>query len=315
MAFYETTALSLPKCNGPLTKASNFHLALRLIHTLFKQRSEWFLSIIPTTDQSVLTCSVDEFPLLHVLLDSWNSAHFWRRHSFITLVKLQELQPHVAFNLLLEDTGDEGKRIVQSASASMTSMSQNETMENLTMSRVRIYEGLTDMSHVVEPVILLEMLLCCAETRPNDFDLIFHVVAGMSRYHCVGHNPLPRFIQRLAREAPVSWCRSIFLHFVVLMNRRIEALTAGVSASSKASSGGKKKQSMSESFSTGQTILTSVKQYIETSEAQVKLIAHLILPCLYHALQKDPAGLVALGLPPKPDESNSKIFLCRLVLY
>ncbi|KAM7539597.1 hypothetical protein Aperf_G00000045134 [Anoplocephala perfoliata] len=296
---YETTPLSLPKCNGPLTRASTFHLALRLVHMLFKQRPEWYLSTLPTASQSVLMCSADEFPLLRVLLDLWDSASFWRRHSFITLVKLQELQPHAALSLLLEDTGDEGKRIVQSASTSMTSTSQNETMENLTMSRVRIYEGLTDMFHVVEPVILLEMLLCCAETRPNDFDLIFRIVAGMSRYHCVGHNPLSRFIQRLAREAPVAWCRSIFLHFVVLMNRRIEILPTGVSGSNK------KKQSMNESFSTGHSILTSVKQYIETSEAQVKLMAHLIVPCLYHALQKDPAGLVALGLPPKPEEPNS----------
>nr|CDS25899.2 transformation:transcription domain associated [Hymenolepis microstoma] len=299
---YETTSFFLPKFNGPLAKASTFHLGLRLVHILFNQCREWFLSIIPSGDQSILSCSADEYPLLRVLLDIWNSAFFWRRHSYFTVVKLQELQPHVALSLLLEDTGDEGKRIIPSTSAaSMTSASQSETMENLTMSRVRIYEGITNLSHVVEPFALLEILMTCAERRRNDFDLLFAIVAGMSRHHCVGQNPLSRFIQRLAKEASVAWCREIFLYFVALMKKRIEA--SDISAAKTASR--KKHQVPSDSTPNRQGITTSVSEYLETSEAHAKLLANFITPCLFQALQTDPAGLIALGKPPKPDEPNS----------
>ncbi|VDN95889.1 unnamed protein product [Rodentolepis nana] len=307
---YETTAFFLPKFNGPLTKASTFHLGLRLVHILFNHCREWFLSIIPSGDQSILSCSADDYPLLRVLLDIWNSAFFWRRHSYFTVVKLQELQPNVALSLLLEDTGDEGKRIIPStSSASMTSASQSETLENLAMSRVQIYEGITNLSHVVEPSALLEILMTCAETRRNDFDLLFSIVAGMSRHHCVGQNPLSRFIQRLAKEASVSWCREIFLYFVALMKKRIEA--SDISAAKTPSR--KKHQTPNDLTSNRQGISTSVSQYLETSEAHAKLLANFITPCLFQALQTDPAGLIALGSPPKPDEPNSEDLVHILV--
>ncbi|VDK37547.1 unnamed protein product [Taenia asiatica] len=294
---YENTPLRLPRTDGPLAQASTSYLALRLLHVLLKQRPDWLKSTLPSsfTGDSLLTCG--HSPVMRVLLDLWGSAEFKRRHSCLTLVQLQQIQPNVDLELLLEDPGGGGRKIIAANTPLPSTSSSTEPTETQSLSGVRVAVGLTDFSYSDEPLLLLDFMLACLEARPSDYDLLFYIVAGMSRHRCVGYNPLPHYIQRLIRDSSVAWSRAIFLHFIQLVQKRME-----VSGSSKA--GSKKKQSLTDSILADSDTTMSVEQYLGTPEAQFKLISQLILPCLQQAFERNPAELVALNQPPRPDEPN-----------
>ena len=155
---YETVPLRLPKPDGPLTLASKSYLALRLLHFLLKQRPDWFVSTLPAMppDQSVL--SANDSSLIRVLLDLWGSVNFFRRHSCLTLVQLQQIQPTVDLDLLLEDPGDARRKIVAVTSSSSTDGGEVQPLEG-----VQIIGGMTDCFYSDEPLLLLDFLLACAE--------------------------------------------------------------------------------------------------------------------------------------------------------
>ncbi|CDS35832.1 PIK kinase FAT and Armadillo domain containing protein [Echinococcus multilocularis] len=300
---YEHTPLRLPRMDGPLAQASTSYLALRLLHILLKQRPDWLKLTLSSSSigESLLTSGHSS--VTRVLFNLWGSADFKKRHSCLTLVQLQQTQPNVDLDLLLEDPGDGGRKIIAANTPLPSTCSPTERTEAQSLSGVKVAAGLTDFFYSDEPLLLLDFMLAYAEARPSDFDLLFYIVAGMSRHRCVGYNPLPQYIQRLIRDSSVAWSRAICLHFIQLVQKRMEVrIVTTISSSTKA--GSKKKQSLTDSLLADSDATMSVEQYLGTPEAQFKLISQLILPCLQQALERNPAELVALGQPPRPNEPN-----------
>lgn len=95
----------------------------------------------------------------------------------------------------------------------------------------------------------------------------------------------------------------------------METKIASSSSSGLSKVGNKKKQSLSGvgvggggiSTQTEGDAILPVEQYLGTPEAQYKLLSQLILPCLQQGLERNPMELVALGNPPRPDETNGEI--------
>lgn len=160
---YENTPLRLPRTDGPLAQASTSYLALRLLHVLLKQRPDWLKSTLPSsfTGESLLTC--DRSSVIRVLLDLWGSAEFKRRHSCLTLVQLQQIQPNVDLDLLLEDPGGGGRKIITANTSLPSTSSSTETTEAQSLSGVRVSVGLTDFLYSDEPLLLLDFMLACSE--------------------------------------------------------------------------------------------------------------------------------------------------------
>ncbi|VDD83203.1 unnamed protein product [Mesocestoides corti] len=288
---YHQTPFRLPRSKGPLMQASPSHLALRLLHSLHIQRPGWLASTLSssTDDESILT-SCDS-PVVQTLLNYWGSASFVERHSSLTLIQLQQLQPSVDLELLLDDPSESGRKSF--AINQHSTPASAEAATNQAMAGVKVASGLMEFAHWDEPSLILDCLIACAEVRPEDFDLLFYVVGGMSRLRCVGYNSLNQYLQRLVLHSPISWHRALFLHFIKVISRRSEINVASSGSSSSSKTGSKKKQVLSDT-STDSGPMLSLQQYLNTPESQFKLLSQLILPCVQQALEKSPAEFVSL---------------------
>ncbi len=137
-------------------------------------------------------------------------------------------------------------------------------------------------------------------------DLLFSIVLGMARLRCAGYNPLPGFIQNLAQNAPISWHRDLFFAYLRLVRARNSKGTAPTTPS-----GSKKKQSLEQPPTA--TLLPRAKgilplpEFLNTADAHYRLLAHLILPCAQHALEKAPGEFILPGGVAKSNEQNSKL--------
>lgn len=77
-----------------------------------------------------------------------------QRHSCLTLVQLQQLQPNVDLDALLESPGGELEQPSRKQPAA-----DSQTM----LTGVRINAGLADHTHWDEPALILECLFACAQ--------------------------------------------------------------------------------------------------------------------------------------------------------
>lgn len=117
-------------------------------------RPEWLISGLSDEEEKTDTNTETNRPteLVSTLLAYWASPTFVRRHASLTLVQLQQLQPGVDLDVLLEQPEGLGRRSLISAEAIQD-----------TLAGTRVSAGLTDQTHWEEPALLLDCLLSCAK--------------------------------------------------------------------------------------------------------------------------------------------------------
>ncbi|KAH9591892.1 hypothetical protein MS3_00001222 [Schistosoma haematobium] len=130
-----------------------------------------------------------------------------------------------------------------------------------------ISSGTSDHAHWDEPRLLLDCLLDCFKSHPDDFDLLFVITIGVTRLRYVADlYPLRCLLVKLISESDLTWHRQLFLHFITTVKNRLNFLN----------------RSNSPEFS---PIAFGMYNPIST-EDMYKLLAHLILPCLSNALER-----------------------------
>uniref|UniRef100_A0A0X3PBM4 PIK-related kinase FAT domain-containing protein n=2 Tax=Schistocephalus solidus TaxID=70667 RepID=A0A0X3PBM4_SCHSO len=326
------TTLRLPRSRGPLTRACPRHLALRLLHTIHQQHPTWFTAHLDkaASPRALLPCSPSQSTLLSIrkeedvdsspaliaisaLLTYWSSAEFFRSQSSLTLVQLQQTAPGVDVEALLEEehmSAGAGSTSNNSRKSSPFHPGTTATLlqaESPAAAGVRISAGLADHSQWDEPFLILDCLLPCAQSHPDDFDLLFTLVVGMARLRCVGYNRLRRHVQKLAFTSTPAWHRKLFLSYVSLVKRRV----SGAETSRK-----EPEVPLEVSTSSVASKVLPLAEYLVTPEAHFKLLAHLILPCVQRALEQSPQEFL-LGRPPNPcvasDEDLVHLFVSVLL--
>ncbi|VDM04509.1 unnamed protein product [Schistocephalus solidus] len=321
------TTLRLPRSRGPLTRACPRHLALRLLHTIHQQHPTWFTAHLDkaASPRALLPCSPSQSTLLSIrkeedvdsspaliaisaLLTYWSSAEFFRSQSSLTLVQLQQTAPGVDVEALLEEehmSAGAGSTSNNSRKSSPFHPGTTATLlqaESPAAAGVRISAGLADHSQWDEPFLILDCLLPCAQSHPDDFDLLFTLVVGMARLRCVGYNRLRRHVQKLAFTSTPAWHRKLFLSYVSLVKRRV----SGAETSRK-----EPEVPLEVSTSSVASKVLPLAEYLVTPEAHFKLLAHLILPCVQRALEQSPQEFL-LGRPPNPCVASGKYGLLSI---
>ncbi|VDQ15591.1 unnamed protein product [Trichobilharzia regenti] len=122
-------------------------------------------------------------------------------------------------------------------------------------------------------------------SNPNHFDLLFMIIIGVTRLRYVADfHPLHSFLVEIISKSDVTWHRQLFLHFVSIVKNRLNPLH------------GNNLWPDSSPSSFGVNKISSTKEIY-------KLLCHLVLPCLSHALGKK-QNAIFLGEPANPFERN-----------
>ncbi|KAK4475316.1 hypothetical protein MN116_002383 [Schistosoma mekongi] len=294
--------LCLPQVGTLLTFACPRHLAIRAVHTIHQISPNWLtVNNISSIDTSKCNSKLksNQFsvwetkyhPLFSSLLAYWQSNLFIRRQSNLTLVTLTK--DAIGNRILGEYMTDIGGK-TESASSNLSCKINASTGNKSTISVAienlpcdpgsLIYSGTTDHTHWDEPRLLLDCLLDCFRSHPDDFDLLFVITIGVARLRYVADlYPLRCLLVQLISESDLTWHRRLFLHFIAIVKSRLNFIH----------------RNNSPEFS---PIVFGMNNAI-TTEDMYKLLAHLILPCLSNALERG-ENEIFLGGPAKPFEMN-----------
>ncbi|KAF5398156.1 hypothetical protein PHET_08523 [Paragonimus heterotremus] len=283
----------LPRVGTPLTAACPRHLALRVVHTIHQLFPSWLLQAPPPTDESPKTkaryktmCSQLEsqseassyHPVTDSLLTYWRSDAFAKRQAHLTLITL-------ASSTLDEDdsVATVGMEFVESEDKmdpTFAAALRNNTAESVEPGSL-IASGTANWEHWDEPRLMLDCFLDCIRSDPDDFDLLFTVVIGVNRLRSVaGLHPLRSYLEHFLPAASISWHRRLFLHFVGLVRQRL-----------------------SESHPIDSCSIGYGSSMGITVEDTARLLAHLVLPSVTHALELGPPEEY-LGGAPSPFTEN-----------
>ncbi|KAA3675078.1 transformation/transcription domain-associated protein [Paragonimus westermani] len=286
----------LPRVGTPLTAACPRHLALRVVHTIHQLFPNWLLQAPPLADESPKTkaryktmCSQLEsqseassyHPVTDSLLTYWRSDAFAKRQAQLTLITLA--------SSTLDDSDSVaavGMEFVESEDKmdpTFAAALRNNTAENLEPGSL-IASGTANWEHWDEPRLMLDCFLDCIRSDPDNFDLLFTVVIGVHRLRSVaGLHPLRSYLEHFLPAAPVSWHRRLFLHFVGLVRQRLS------------------ESHPVDFWSTGFGSSIGI-----TVEDTARLLAHLVLPSVTHALELG-SPEEYLGCAPSPFTESDEI--------
>uniref|UniRef100_A0A183BCW2 Protein kinase domain-containing protein n=1 Tax=Echinostoma caproni TaxID=27848 RepID=A0A183BCW2_9TREM len=297
-----------------LTASCPRHLAIRAVHTIHRQFPNWLRqNPASITDESPKTsksryksicsspsgsngdtdCSMSTYhPVCAALLAYWRSDVFARRQASLTLVTLSTMpadarsdgSPGSSALCGLEYVESEG--IINSINPQPTSAIGGIPEFTLPSgeSVPMIASGTGHFEHWDEPRLILDCLLDCAKTDLENFDLLFVIVIGVNRLRSVaGLYPLRCFLDCRIKEAPLLWHRQLFLHFVSLVRHRLSV--------------------MADSSVIDPSMVVFGGNATITVEDMYRLMAHLIIPSLAHALECGPLEEL-IGGPPRPLEDN-----------
>lgn len=121
----------------------------------------------------------------------------------------------------------------------------------------------------------------------ENFDLLFVLVIGVNRLRSVaGLYPLRCFVDSRIKEASVDWHRRLFLHYVLLVRHRLSAMADG-------------------SMMVDPSMVVFGANTTITVEDMYRLMAHLILPSLAHALECGPLNEL-IGEPAQAIKENGE---------
>ncbi|VDP25685.1 unnamed protein product [Schistosoma mattheei] len=279
--------LCLPQVGTILTFACPRHLAIRAVHTIHKISLNWLtVNNVSSNDisknssriksnQSNVVWETKYHPLVSSLLAYWQSNLFVRRQSNLTLITLTK--DAIGHQGLLNDCTTNMFETNQSISSNISGRINIPTgskstipvgTDNLPCDPASlISSGTSDHAHWDEPRLLLDCLLDCFKSHPDDFDLLFVITIGVTRLRYVADlYPLRCLLVQLISESDLTWHRQLFLHFITIVKNRLNFLN----------------RSNSPEFS---PIAFGMYNPIST-EDMYKLLAHLILPCLSNALER-----------------------------
>ncbi|CAH8874323.1 unnamed protein product [Trichobilharzia szidati] len=296
----QSEPLSLPKGGIHLTPACPRHLAIRVVHTIHQLSPNWLTtskvaeketsrSSTKYKSNQFSICETGLHPLVTSLLAYWQSDLFIRRQSNLTMVKLSK-------DTDTDPVLDECVKDLLESSAFVPSIPPDGTLclpmdtdtspsDPISLSGCPVYSGTTDHTHWDEPKLILDCLLDCYKSNPNHFDLLFMIIIGVTRLRYVADfDPLHSFLVEIISKSDVTWHRQLFLHFVSIIKNRLNSLHGN----------NLWRDSSPSAF--------GVNKILSTKEIY-KLLCHLVLPCLSHALGKK-QNEIFLGEPVNPFERN-----------
>ncbi|TNN09277.1 Transcription-associated protein [Schistosoma japonicum] len=294
--------LCLPQVGTLLTFACPRHLAIRAVHTIHQILPNWLTaSNLSSIDTSKCNSKLKSnhfsvwetkyHPLFSSLVAYWQSNLFVRRQSNLTLITLtKDAIESQILDKYMTDIGGKTESVSSNLSSKINVPTRAKptisvAMENLPCDPGSlIYSGTADHTQWDEPRLLLDCLLDCFRSHPDDFDLLFVITIGVTRLRYVADlYPLRCLLVQLISESDLTWHRRLFLHFIAIVKSRLNFIHTNNSP-----------EFSPIAFGMNNTI---------TTEDMYKLLAHLILPCLSNALERG-ENEIFLGGPAKPFEMN-----------
>ncbi|TGZ65912.1 hypothetical protein CRM22_005642 [Opisthorchis felineus] len=287
----------LPRYGTPLTAACPRHLAIRVVHLLRNLFPNWLLHTQSITEDSPKSkyrykalgspsgsksCSSSCHPVVASLLSYWRSDVFARRQAHLTLVTLNSGLREEGSSLT--PPGMEFVEPEEKTDAGYSASAQHQPVTDSSLEPgLLISSGTSCWEHWDEPRLLLDCLLDCVRSDPDNCDLLFIVVIGSTRLRSVaGLYPLRTYLDTFLPTASISWHRRLFLHYVSLVRHRLTD-THGVDPCP----------------------VVIGANWNTTSGDLYRLLTHLMIPSLTCALQNT-SHEEFIGVPPDPYTDNDK---------